>query len=338
MNTAIVLTAGFTWSGILAPTLALGGLGLLFGVLLAVANRFFSVQADPKQLKIRENLPGANCGGCGFPGCDAFAKAVAEGKAPPNGCPVSNAEQKAAVASIMGVEQDDVEPLTTFVRCQGSLDHTHVKYVYEGITDCAAAAALADGYKACRFACLGLGNCTRVCPTGAIQVVDGLARIDRELCISCGKCVSACPRKIIAMVPASSRARVQCRATAKGKEVREACQVGCIGCGICQKTCAFGAITLVDDLPVIDYEKCTGCMQCVEKCPRKCIWGDMENRRVAFVDEIHCTGCETCESACKFDAISGEKLQPHHVDPVKCTGCEQCAVACPTDAIRMIKK
>lgn len=83
MNTAIVLTAGFTWSGMLAPTLALGGLGLLFGVLLAVANRFFSVQADPKQLKIRENLPGANCGGCGFPGCDAFAKAVAEGKAPP---------------------------------------------------------------------------------------------------------------------------------------------------------------------------------------------------------------------------------------------------------------
>ena len=86
------------------------------------------------------------------------------------------------------------------------------------------------------------------------------------------------------------------------------------------------------------HEKCTGCMQCVEKCPRKCIWGDLENRRVAFVDEIHCTGCESCESACKFDAISGEKLQPHHVDPVKCTGCEQCAQACPTDAIQMIKK
>ena len=323
---------------ILIPTAILGGLGLLFGCLLAVANKFFSVEADPRQLKIREVLPGANCGGCGFPGCDAFAKAVAEGKAPSNGCPVSNAQQHAAVAAIMGVENEEVEPLTTFVRCRGSLNMTHEKYEYEGITDCAAAAALADGWKTCRFSCLGLGNCTRVCPTGAIKVVDGLATIDESLCISCGKCVAACPRKIIAQVPASSRARIQCRATAKGKEVRDNCNAGCIGCGLCAKNCPFGAITMVDDLPVIDYEKCTGCMSCVDKCPRKCIWGDTENRRVAFVDDTHCDGCETCEGACKFDAIAGDKLQPHAVDPEKCKGCEQCTKVCPNNAIKMIKK
>jgi len=328
----------FTFGDIAIPALVLGITGLIFGILLAVANRFFSVEKDPKEIRIREVLPGANCGGCGFPGCDAFAKAVASGQAPTNGCPVSNSEQHARVAEIMGVDAQAVEPLTTFVRCRGSLENTREKYVYEGIRDCAAAASLADGFKTCRFACLGLGNCTRVCPTGAMTVVNGLATIDQGKCITCGKCIAACPRKIITMVPSSSVSRIQCSAMAKGKEVRDNCEAGCIGCGICAKSCPFEAITLVNDLPVIDYEKCTGCRVCVEKCPRHCIWGNIRERKAAFVVTDLCVGCGLCKKQCKFDAIVGDKLQPHLVDTDKCVGCSQCEKACPKKAIKMINR
>jgi len=316
----------------------LGGLGLGFGLLLGLASKFFSVEKDPRIDQIRENLPGANCGGCGYPGCDAFAAAVAEGKAPANGCTVSNAEARARIAAIMGVEAVETEPLELFVQCRGSLANTQIRYAYEGLQDCAAAASLVGGYKACSYACLGLGSCAKVCPTGALSIEDGLATVDNEKCILCGKCVSACPRGVLTMVPASSKVRIKCHTAARGREVLAACSVGCIACGMCVRACKFGAIKLVNNLPVFDYSKCVGCMACAEACPRKCIQADLSQRKVAYIHEDQCIGCEKCKSDCPFSAITGEFSMNHHVDPEKCKGCGQCQDSCDQKAITMIKR
>lgn len=325
-------------NNILAPALSISALGLIFGIILAVAARFFAVKGDPKVGEIREALPGANCGGCGYPGCDAFAEAVAKGEAQVNGCPVANADQTAQIAKIMGVEAADMEPLVAVVRCQGTMENSGEKYSYDGIQDCAAAAALADGYKMCRFSCMGLGNCVRVCPTNAITIENNLAVIDQDKCIACGKCAAECPRGIIGLVPESAATVISCRATAKGKEVRDACKVGCIGCGICAKVCPFNAIEMVDDLPRIDYDKCVNCGLCAEKCPRDCISFDKKKDEVAFITEEKCVGCTLCARKCKFDAIEGEVKTAHKVIADKCVGCGECEKACRFDAIRMIAK
>jgi len=322
-------------NNILAAAGVIGALGLIFGVLLALASKFFAVEVNPLIGQVREALPGANCGACGYPGCDGFAKAVAEGSAQINGCPVCTSEQVENLGKIMGVETEGVEPLVAVVRCQGTIENANMKYVYEGITNCAAASQLADGYKACKYACLGLGNCAKVCPVDAITIVDNVAQIDREKCIACGKCAAECPRGIIGLVPVSAATIIKCRATAKGAEVRNACKVGCIGCGICAKVCPTGAIEMINDLSVIDYDKCINCGICAEKCPRECISYDETKRRMAVIDEEKCVGCTMCKKACNYDAIEGELKQKHKVDPEKCVGCEACVSKCPVDAITM---
>lgn len=323
---------------ILAPALMVGALGLIFGILLSVASKFFAVEGDPKVIKIRQSLPGANCGACGYPGCDGFAAAVADGTAQVNGCPVCSEENLNDLAKIMGVEVNSVEPLVAVVRCQGTIDNAMIKYTYEGIEDCAAAAQLADGYKACKYACLGMGNCVKVCPTNAIEIENGLAKIDKDRCITCGKCAAVCPRGIIGLLPTNAPVIIRCRATAKGTIVRDACNVGCIGCGICEKTCQYGAIEMIDDLPVIDYDKCIGCGECANKCPRKCISVDRARQRIAFISEENCIGCTLCKRACKFDAIEGEIKQAHVVNTDKCVGCGECVTACKKNAVHIIAR
>jgi len=323
---------------ILAAAGVIGALGLIFGILLALASKFFAVEGNPLIVKVRGALPGANCGACGYPGCDAFAKAVAEGDAQINGCPVATNEQVQELGKIMGIEADSVDPLVATVRCQGTIDNAGIKYIYEGVNDCAAASQLADGYKECKYACLGLDNCGRVCPTDAIDIIDGVAVVNRERCIACGKCVMACPRGIIALVPQSAATIIKCRATAKGAEVRNACKVGCIGCTICAKKCPQEAIEMVNDLAVIDYEKCVNCGICVENCPRECIGYDPSKRKVAFIVEEKCVGCTLCKKACEYDAIEGELKEVHKVIPEKCVGCGACVNACKVDAIHMLVK
>ncbi len=258
---------------ILYPVLALAGLGVVFGILLGIAAKAFRVEQDERVPRITEVLPGANCGGCGYAGCSAFAQAVVDGEAKANGCPVGGAAVGAQVAAIMGVTLEQEERKVARVLCSGTREVTTTKYRYDGIRDCNAAYRYGGGEKTCLYGCSGYGSCVRACAFDAIHVVDGVARVDADKCTACGKCVAACPKRLIELVPESQKTVVLCRSREKGAAIRDICQAGCIGCKICEKNCPTGAITVVDNIARIDYDKCTNCGICAAKCPKHVIAG-----------------------------------------------------------------
>lgn len=320
---------------VLYPVLSLGGLGLLFGGGLAIASKAFAVEVDPKVEAIRNALPGANCGACGFPGCDAFADAVAKGNAPVNGCPVGGASSSDKIGEVMGVNAEAGEKKVARVICGGTECNSKEKFEYNGIKDCKAAAMVQGGSKSCQYGCLGLGTCVNVCPFDAIIVDEGIAKIDPEKCTACGKCIEACPKAVIDMVPYKQQVVVDCNSKEFGKDVKVKCTTGCIGCQICVKACPFDAMEFENNLATINYDKCTNCMICAEKCPTKAIWADFEERKVAEVVEDKCIGCTICAKKCPVDAIEGELKNVHKVMEDKCIGCGVCAEKCPKDAIIM---
>ncbi|WHH61039.1 RnfABCDGE type electron transport complex subunit B [Petroclostridium sp. X23] len=319
---------------ILAPVLSLGGMGLAFGSLLAYASQKFAVEVDERVPLVIEALPGANCGGCGYAGCGAFAAAVVEGKAPVNGCPVGGASCAANVAEIMGVTAGEEERKIARVLCQGTKDNAREKYEYYGVDDCVAASKLGGGSKGCAYGCTGLGTCVKVCPFDAIKIQNGIAVIDEKKCTACGKCVSACPKNIIELVPESAATWVVCKSRDRGPEVKTHCDVGCIACKICEKACRFDAIKVENNIAVIDYSKCVNCSQCVVKCPKKIIHGNRDMKK-AYINEEACIGCTICTKQCKFDAIEGELKNKHKIIEDKCVGCGQCVVKCPKKCIEM---
>jgi|SRR5690554_391257 len=257
---------------VIAAVVLLALLGIIFGSGLAVAARKLAVKTDPRVDEIEALLPGANCGACGFPGCRGLAEAIVKGSAPVDACPVN--KEPAPIAKVMKVEVKASGRRVAKVRCAGGKKEAKERFAYLGVSDCTAAHELAGGPKACEYGCLGLGSCVRACPFSAISINEnGLAVVDEEKCTGCGKCVSACPRGLIALLPAGEQATVYCRNMDKGAVVRKICRVGCIGCGICVKQCNAGAITLENNLAVIDPEKCNQCGRCVEKCPVKAIRG-----------------------------------------------------------------
>lgn len=257
---------------ILYPILSLGGLGLLFGLILGYASKKFAVAVDEKVPLIRECLPGANCGGCGFAGCDAYAEAVANGSAAPNCCPIGGAPVAAKIGEVLGVQVDESEPEVAYVKCQGTCDKAKDKYEYYGLQDCREAMNVPGaGAKACEFGCLGLGSCVDACQFDAIEIVDGIAKVNKDNCVACGACVSTCPKGIIELVPKKQLVLVACNSNNRGLDVKNACSAGCIGCGLCAKACPKDAITMENNLPVIDYSKCVNCGLCEKKCPTKAI-------------------------------------------------------------------
>lgn len=259
---------------IVYPVLSIGGLGLVLGAGLGYAGKIFAVEEDPKIGEVIEALPGANCGGCGFPGCAGLASAIVAGNAPVNGCPVGGAKSAEAIAKIMGVEAGSTEPTAAFVKCNGTCSNAKEKYEYSGIEDCNMASQLVGaGAKGCTFGCLGLGSCVKACAFDALTIVDGVAVVDKEKCVSCGKCVTACPKKLIEILPANKKVKVVCSSKDKGKDVMANCSVGCIACKICEKSCPFDAIHVIDNVAVIDYTKCKSCGICANKCPKKVITG-----------------------------------------------------------------
>ncbi|WP_245196367.1 RnfABCDGE type electron transport complex subunit B [Soehngenia longivitae] len=256
---------------IIKPVLILGGIGLLFGSLLSIASKIFAVELNQNVEKLLRVLPGANCGACGYPGCEGLAKALSEGKAEPNSCVVGGQKVANAVSEILGVNAGEFEKKVAVVLCQGDCEKAKEKYIYQGLEDCRVQTTLADGKKECSFGCLGCGTCFDVCAFDAITIVNGIAIIDREKCTACKKCVEVCPKHIIELVPYDNKAIVKCKSEDPGKLVRSYCQIGCIGCKICVKNCPEDAFTFENNLAKIDYDKCTNCMVCVEKCPTKSI-------------------------------------------------------------------
>ncbi|MEA4853432.1 MAG: 4Fe-4S binding protein [Christensenella sp.] len=316
----------------------LGGLGAVFGIMLGVASKKFAVKKDETAVAVREHLPGANCGGCGYPGCDGLADALAKGKAEISACAVMSQEQASAIGEILGISVGKMKPKVARIMCLGSEGHCQNKFEYDGAMDCRAAYAVASGFKACRFACLGLGTCAKVCKFGAITMgPDGIAFIDETKCTGCGRCVEQCPQKSIAVLERDIDVYIGCRNVDKGKAVMEHCSAGCIGCGICAKSCPFGAITMVNNLPVIDMEKCRSCWTCVEKCPRKCLLTTKPDK-MAKIDIKKCVGCTLCAKACPFGAIEGDLRQKHRVDADKCRGCGLCVESCKIGAVGLIKR
>lgn len=259
-------------NGMIYPALVMGGLGVVFGSLLAFASKKFYVEVDQRQTEIRALLPGANCGGCGFPGCDGYAEACAAGAAKLNLCAAAGPEVAAKIAEIMGVAAESAEPQAAFVKCQGSFAKTVKNCIYQGSEDCREAAVVPGrGPSSCAYGCMGFGTCVKVCAFGAIEIVDGLAVVDREKCVGCGACAAECPRGVIAMAPKRSKIQVACSNPLKGPFVKQVCSVGCIGCTLCVKACPKEAIEMKGSLAVIDAAKCVNCGLCAQKCPVKAI-------------------------------------------------------------------
>ena len=258
-------------SNILIPAAIFAGLGILLGVLLAVASRVFAVKADERVEKISEALPGANCGGCGYSGCAARAEAIVKGEAPANACRAGGAACAAKIGEIMGVTVTAQTPVRARVLCSGECGKAKEKSRYEGVQDCIAADRMYGSDKLCVYGCMGLGTCAGVCKYGAITVSDGIARVDPGKCTGCGACASVCPKHLIALVPVTAHYAVDCHSGEPGALTRKTCDAGCIGCRICEKNCPAQAIRVENNLAAIDYEKCTGCGICYEKCPRKII-------------------------------------------------------------------
>lgn len=258
-------------SAILSPILTIGGMGLIFGVGLGIAAKKFAVPIDERVEQIKENLPGANCGGCGFAGCEAMAKSMASGESKVNACPVCSEAQIEAIAEIMGMKADKNDKKIAVVRCKGNLKNAKQKFEYVGLTTCEDAHLIGGGPKICSYGCLGYGSCAAQCQFDAMHMVDGLPVIDRDKCVGCGACERQCPRQIIHLVSSHSSYHVDCVSKDKGKEVKAGCKVGCIGCGICVKQCESEAITLKENVAQIDSSLCIECGKCGTKCPTHAI-------------------------------------------------------------------
>ena len=241
----------------IAAVIILASLALLASLGLALAARLFAVEVDPRVEAIEEALPGANCGACGLPGCSELAKRIAEGKADVDACPVGGADVARHIAEIMGSSfEGGASRMVALVLCGGDDTVAARRFYYNGVYDCNSAALLFGGDKTCSYGCLGLGTCAGVCPFGAIDMLpSGLAVVDPEKCTGCTKCVSACPKGIIKMVPYGKRVHILCSSHDKGGRVRKACKVGCIACQKCVKEAPEGAITIEDNLAVVDYRK-----------------------------------------------------------------------------------
>ena len=254
---------------ILIPVLIVAVIGLIAGVGLALASKFMAVPVDERQEQLREALPGANCGACGFSGCDGYAAALAAGEVTPDKCAPGGNSTVAVLAEILGVEAGEIAPMVAHIHCAGTPECTPNKFDYSGMQSCNAANLIHSGPLMCRYGCMGFGDCMRACDFGAITIKDGRPVICEEKCTACGKCVKACPKTLISLVPKGSPVHANCSNKSRGAAVAKACRVSCIACMQCEKNCPTGAVKVIYNCAVIDHSLCNGCGKCKEVCKRK---------------------------------------------------------------------
>lgn len=256
---------------VLTALMVVTAIGLVAAVLLALASHFLSVKEDEKVISVRSALPGANCGACGFAGCDEYAKAVAAGEAEVNLCIPGAQNVSDELSKILGVKGGTAEKKVAFVGCNGTSDATSTTFDYQGVKTCKASSMVYAGPNACAFGCIGCGDCALVCPVNAICVDDGVARVNKNICIGCGLCVKECPKNIINLVPFDAKFAVMCNNMNKGAVSRKLCKNSCIGCKKCELNCPNNAIKVTDNFASIDYSLCNSCGKCAEVCVTGCI-------------------------------------------------------------------
>lgn len=326
---------------ITAPVLIIGGMGLVFGLILAVASKVFEVKLDPRVEEITAALPGANCGACGLAGCAGYADSIVNNGEEINKCAPGGPSAVEIIAKIMGMQASAMDKKVAVIHCtSGGYKNTNWKYAYEGIESCKSAVNISGGPNACSWGCIGYNDCEKACVFDAITIDEhGMRCIDYEKCTACGACVKACPRSLIALVPINRNVYVKCSSKDKGPEARKVCGSGlsCIGCGICSRKCPVQAITITNNLARIDYEKCINCGVCATACPTKAIQDLLCGlRKKAEINPETCIGCTICARICPVQAISGELKQVHSVNQDTCIGCEKCVEKCPKKAISMV--
>lgn len=258
---------------ILKAFLVVGIFGGLLGYLLSLAAKLFAVEKDEKVEAVEKALPGLNCGACGYAGCSGYADAVINTDARLTLCTPGGPEVAKKIGEILGKEVETSKTRKVAqIHCRGGKETSDYTYNYDGIDDCNAMHILYRGNKTCKYGCLGLGSCIKVCPVDAIYYDDNdLIWIDSDRCISCGKCIDICPVKVIKWVPYGVDVIVACNSKDPGKVVRKICKVGCIACKLCEKKSPEGGYTVENNLSTIDYSIKGSRIDGMKACPPKCI-------------------------------------------------------------------
>lgn len=260
------------FSDILSAVLIVMSVGVVSAVVLSLASHYMKIDSNERVKEIRSHLPGANCGACGYPGCDGYAEAVFSGKALANLCIPGGKNTNEAISKIIGSEYIASQTLKkAVVRCNCTEAASAKSSIYDGLKSCAAACLVSGGILDCKFACQGFGDCAKVCPTKAISIENMVARVDPQKCIGCEKCVRVCPKNIISVLPEEKIIYMICSNEDEGTLARKKCKNGCIACRKCEKTCPSDAIKIINNLAVVNYEKCIDCGKCYTVCPVGCI-------------------------------------------------------------------
>ncbi len=287
--------------------------GLVAACILSYASKVFYVPVDERVAALSKALPGANCGGCGFAGCDDYANALVEDESlAVTKCPVGGADVAAQLGEILGKSAEAGEKKVAVVMCNGTKDAVKTLYEYKDIKTCSAAKSVFGGMNACPFGCMGLGDCVVACDFDAIRVINGVAMVNKEKCVACGACEKACPNGLIRISPESNKVIVKCHNTEKGGVARKECDNACIGCMKCVKVCKFDSIKVEDNLAYIDPETCKNCGLCAKECPTGAIHNTKTKKKAApkkSPEEIEALKKAAAEKKAKA-AAAAEETKP----------------------------